>query len=488
MSDYSSSPTVSRGWPFADCAVHIQRRGNGEPDIHLIEDTCSQFGRILKTYIWDSKKSNMPQIFVLFNSPDAVQNTLNSTRDHSVRLWKSGYHLLRMCESTSEKLKEFLEKDGYTPQHSLFDKIPLKWKVKPYHSKPWTGKQKSHHETPVGPRYKPYSLDSRHGTSPSGQASQPSTPHVKFPPKKETMSPPSSSMSPLTWTKQESPSPSMPPAAVPAQTLSSGGRPRSDLPHVAQLPNPEFLEPSVAVSAPELASAAAKPTTDINILNQRLTKNITELVSTTIDAASQIHELKMDNEKLREQLESSQEVADLLRDTVKHIEGREQAVIALLNKSESDQNALKELNVKVVQGIQGLRQRYGEVGVAKAKAEAECEAMAKRVGFLETQLASTHAQLASTQTQLANARGQLVSRLQPSKLPTVEASAQTESLRAGTEDASSVDQEDLCATPPVALEYMHHADPGKANLEHLPELMGAFKDIDELLRTAFDGL
>lgn len=56
------------------------------------------------------------------------------------------------------------------------------------------------------------------------------------------------------------------------------------------------------------------------------------------------------------------------------------------------------------------------------------------------------------------------------------------------QEASSVDPEEICTTPTIVPEYMHQADSGKVNLEHLPELMGAFKDIDELLRTAFDGL
>lgn len=190
------------------------------------------------------------------------------------------------------------------------------------------------------------------------------------------------------------------------------------------------------VLAPAPIPTALNPSVNLELVNKELTRNITELVSNTIDTASKIHGLEMENEKLREQLQISREETDLLRDMVKRVEEREQASKTLLNISEGDQKALKELNVKLVQGIQRLRQRYGEMDATRVKAENERDTMANRTATLEVQLAGTQAQLVSTQTQLANARGQLVARLQPLKPITAEASAQTEPLRSETEVSS----------------------------------------------------
>lgn len=44
--------TESRGWPFADCTIHVQFRGddNGRFDVDEIRRMCEDFGRMYVSY------------------------------------------------------------------------------------------------------------------------------------------------------------------------------------------------------------------------------------------------------------------------------------------------------------------------------------------------------------------------------------------------------------------------------------------------------
>ncbi|KAG8715566.1 hypothetical protein FRC08_010438, partial [Ceratobasidium sp. 394] len=130
-------------------------------DIDEVRKECEAFGNILKIYPWTSKKSSTPQAYVLFDSPAAVTRAAHSLLNNTSRLWKTGYHMLKMCESTSEMIETFFKQDGITRDDPLFANIPVNKWPKP---SSWATKkhpairgeqepdQINHHHIPTGPR------------------------------------------------------------------------------------------------------------------------------------------------------------------------------------------------------------------------------------------------------------------------------------------------------------------------------------------------
>ncbi|KAG8742820.1 hypothetical protein FRC10_000866 [Ceratobasidium sp. 414] len=92
-------------------------------DMDEVRKECEAFGNILKIYPWTSKKSATPQAYVLFDSPTAVTRAMHSLLNNTSRLWKTGYHMLKMCESTSEMIEIFFKQDGITRDDPLFANI-----------------------------------------------------------------------------------------------------------------------------------------------------------------------------------------------------------------------------------------------------------------------------------------------------------------------------------------------------------------------------
>jgi hypothetical protein len=88
---------------------------------HVSHDT--KWNRSLKIYVWTAKRSQKPQACVLFDAVGAVKAADRSTHNDTCRLWKNGYHMLRMCESTTMILESCLKKDGLTHGHPIFASI-----------------------------------------------------------------------------------------------------------------------------------------------------------------------------------------------------------------------------------------------------------------------------------------------------------------------------------------------------------------------------
>ncbi|CAE6512798.1 unnamed protein product [Rhizoctonia solani] len=448
----------SRGWPFSDCAIHVQFRGddNRRFNIDEIRQTCEGFGRILKLYVWTAKRSQKPQACVLFDSIEGVKAADRSTHSGMCRLWKSGYHMLRMCESTTMILETHLKKDGLTQGHPIFTGIPIKRAAYQVHL-PVRGikpAEKLHRSIPTGPRYQPYSLDARSYPPHSPpRASSPDTIFVSFPPKREPVSP----TGPLIprHTKPLSFSPSRP-------NHSSG-------PHVAvtQVTSSSPVKPSTRSRIPEQdapSQATQAECAEQAQINQKLKPDIRDPVSIHIESmATKMQEIEVENQRLKARLQNSEGDLALLEDTVKRVEGREQAAIALLTETET----------RSQEQLQSLRNSFKAVESAKSKAEAELETLKQKYGVLEAQLLSTQEQL-----RLFSLSKRSVDR---------SIGVHSDSPRPGHEidKASTAEQDDTRITPSAATDFARNPGIEKGTLQNLAGLLDAFKEIDDLVRSAF---
>lgn len=454
----------SRGWPFADCAIHVQFRGddNKRFSIDEIRQACEHFGRVLKIYTWMAKRSQKPQACVLFDSVDAVGLADRSTHGNMCRLWKTGYHMLRMCESTISILQKHLQDEGLTRDHPIFASIRTKHAPTPYQVHPAVrGIQLSDKQSrpiPTGPRFKPYSLEPRRGKSPPAFMSAPppdtrppNNSYVSFPPKRETMSP-RAPTGPYA-AKLSSFSPTRPGFA--------GRRSPSPMPP----PKPTVLSPGPGDAGP--SHTAHVDSLQQTQINRKLQTDIQELVSAQIDSVAKVQEVEEENQRLKARLRTREEEFALLEDTVKRVEQREQAAIALLSDAEAVHNATKKAYARDQEEMLSLRHSYRALESAKTKAEAELEALREKFGKLEAQLLRAQEQLRSSS--LSKRSGEL--------------SMHSDSPRLET-DVSSVEQDDICVTPATTVDFVR---PGleKATLQNLPSLLDAFKDIDDLVRSAF---
>ncbi|CAE6439043.1 unnamed protein product [Rhizoctonia solani] len=453
MATFESS-LESRGWPFSDCAIHVQFRGddNRRFSVDEIRQTCEGFGRTLKVYTWTAKRSQKPQACVLFDSIEAVKAADRSTHNSMCRLWKSGYHMLRMCESTTMILESCLRKDGLTQGHPMFISIPIR-RAQQYQMHP-----QAHRPIPTGPRYQPYSLDARphqvHSPPPPPpphHASPPEASFISFPPKREPVSPT---------------------VVAPARAKkASFGSPRPNISNgllltAAQATLSSPAKPTLQPRSPEQAgpSQATQPeSVEHTQTNQKLNTDIRDLVSAHGESMAKLQEVEAENERLKAQLRNSEEELALLEDTVKRVEGREQAAIALLTETET----------RSQEQLQSLRRNFEVVGSAKIKAETELESLKQKYGVLEAQLLSTQEQL-----RLFSLSKRSIDRSMR---------APSDSPRPGFEinKASSAERDDTYVASATATDFARNPGLEKGTLQNLAGLLDAFKEIDDLVRSAF---
>ncbi|CAE6542636.1 hypothetical protein RSOLAG22IIIB_00105 [Rhizoctonia solani] len=456
MSTFDPS-LVSRGWPFSDCAIHVQFRGDDNRNFSLddIRQTCEGFGRILKIYVWTAKRSQKPQACVLFDSIEAVKAADRSTHSGMCRLWKSGYHMLRMCESTTMILETNLTKDGLVQGHPIFVGIPMKRAPYGVHHPPTRNMklvEKIHRPIPTGPRYQPYSLDARpHPPRSPPRTTPPPTSFVSFPPKREVVSP------------------NVPSVRHHANQLSfspprSNGLGRSFL-TAAQAAPLSPTKPSPRQKSPEPLGLSQTTRTEgvgQTQTSQKLESDRREPVFTQNEPmATKLQEMEAENQKLKARLRNSEEDLALLEDTVKRVEGREQAAITLLTETEA----------RGQEQLQSLRNSLKFVESVKNKTEIELEALKQKYGVLEAQLFSTQEQL-----RLFSLSRRALDR--PMR-------AHSDSPRSGleTDKASVTEQDDICITP--ATDFARNPGLEKGTLQNLAGLLDAFKEIDDLVRSAF---
>ncbi|KAG8691493.1 hypothetical protein FRC11_002679 [Ceratobasidium sp. 423] len=314
--------------------------------------------------------------------------------------------------------------------------------------------EKAHRPIPTGPRYQPYSLDSRPHPpyTPPPHASPPDASFVSFPPKREE-APPTSPVVPHRM-QQLSFSPSRPnlsngpPLTVKQTTPSSPAKP-SHHPR-----SPEQAGPPHTIQVESV---------DQTQISQKLKTDIRDLVSTHIDSMAKVQEAEAENQKLKTRLRNAEEELALLEDTVKRVEGREQAAIALLTETET----------RSQEQLQSLRNSFKAVESAKTKAETELEALKQKYGILEAQLLSTQEQL----------------RLFSLSKRSVDLSmrAHSDSPRSGpeTDKTSSAEQDGTCVTPATTTDFARNPGLEKCTLQNLAGLLDAFKEIDDLVRSAF---
>ncbi|CAE6499301.1 unnamed protein product [Rhizoctonia solani] len=445
----------SRGWPFSDCAIHVQFRGddNRHFSVDEIRQTCEGFGRIIKIYTWTAKRSQKPQACVLFDSIISVKTADKSTHSGMCRLWKSGYHMLRMCESTTMILESCLKKDGLIQGHPVFAGIPIRRVVYQVHppAKGVRPAEKAHRPIPTGPRYQPYSLDSR-PHPPYSPPPPPDASFVSFPPKRDATSPNSPvvphHMPPLSFS---SPRPNLsngPPLTAKQTTPSSPAKP-SPRPRSPQQAGPPHT--TQAESAEQMQ------------ISRKLKTDIQDLVSTHIDSMAKVQEAEAENQRLKTRLQNAEEELALLEDTVKRVEGREQAAIALLTETET----------RSQEQLQSLGDSFKTVESAKIKAETELEALKQKYGVLEAQLLSTQEQL------------RLFSLSKRSVDRSMRAHSDSPRSGLGTDKASSAEQDGTRITPAVTTDFAHNPGLEKCTLQNLAGLLDAFKEIDDLVRSAF---
>ncbi|CAE7228585.1 unnamed protein product [Rhizoctonia solani] len=456
MSTFDPS-SESRGWPFADCAIHVQFRGedNRRFSVDDIRQTCDDFGRIIKVYVWTAKRSQKPQACVLFDSMEAVKAAERSTHSGMYRLWKNGYHLLRMCESTTMILETCLKKDGLIQGHPIFASIPTRRAFYQVHP-PVRGTkpvEKVHRPIPTGPRYQPYSLDARaHPPHSPPRAIPPEASFVSFPPKREATSPNGPAVprhvKPALFSPRQPNHSSVPPAAT--QTAPSS--PSKPFPRPK---TPEPVGPSQTSQVEEVEQTQVKP---------KLKPEIQNSVSTQIESmTAKMQETEAENQRLKARLRNSEEDLALLEDTVKRVEGREQAAIALLTETET----------RSQEQLQSLRDSFKAVQSVKVKTEAELEALKRKYGVLEAQLLSTQEQL------------RLFSLSKRSDDRSIRAHSDSPRPGPETDKASSAEHDDDCITPATAAEFVRNPGSAKGTLQNLAGLLDAFKEIDDLVRSAF---
>lgn len=185
----------------------------------------------------------------------------------------------------------------------------------------------------------------------------------------------------------------------------------------------------------KLPTSAAKPVTGLNLgnaglshsahidsleqtqINRKLQTDIQELVSAQIDSTTKVLEVEAENERLRARLRNSEEEYALLEDTVKRVEGREQAAIALLSDTEAVHNATKKAYARDREEMLLLKDSYEAVNSAKIKAETDLKALKEKFGALEAQFLRAQEQLRSSSL----------------SKPSAEPSARSESPRLGTD-------------------------------------------------------
>jgi DNA repair exonuclease SbcCD ATPase subunit len=254
---------------------------------------------------------------------------------------------------------------------------------------------------------------------------------------------------------------------------------------------PLISDPSAALQSPPLPPPSHIDSLEQDQINRKLQSDIEELVSAHIDTAHKVYDMETENESLRKKLQTAEEELALLQDSIKHAEGREQAVIGLLNEAETARNGAQDACAQALTAIQELLDGQRVIEAAKFKAEAELNVL--------------RGMFRAVEGQLVRAEQELRSRPEPFSKPTVDVAVQSEPLRSDTEasaqahrlaiacltavdlqDASSVDQDETCSTPVPSPDYMHHPNPGMADFHNIPGLLDAFKDIDNLVRTAFD--
>ncbi|ELU42737.1 hypothetical protein AG1IA_03243 [Rhizoctonia solani AG-1 IA] len=450
----------SRGWPFSDCAIHVQFRGEDNSHFSLddIRQSCGGFGRmfVLKIYVWTAKRSQKPQACVLFDAVEAVKAADRSTHNGSCRLWKNGYHMLRMCESTTMILASCLKKDGLTHGHPMFTCILSS-----------AAADEGRQVPRKGPRYQPYSLDSRPPAPPSPpRASSPDALFISFPPKREA-----------------------PPAANP---VSPSQRNRAQFsPPQPNTSNGLLLPRKEATPPPPIKPRQQTPTQAIQIerpeqtqidKNKKLETDIRDLVSTHIDSISKVQEAEIENQRLRARLRNSEEELALLADTVKRVEGREQAAIALLTETET----------RSQEQLQLLRNSLEVVESAKTKAEIDLETLKQKYGILEAQLLSTQEQLRLFSLSRRSI-DQSMRALSDSPRPGLEAAVSCHKhtqyipLTGELQKASSIERDDVFITPTSATDYTRNPILGKGTLQNMAGLLDAFKEIDDLVKSAFRG-
>ncbi|CAE6438736.1 unnamed protein product [Rhizoctonia solani] len=414
----------SRGWPFSDCAIHVQFRGDDNRRFNLdeVRQTCEGFGRILKIYVWTAKRSQKPQACVLFDSIEGVKAADRST--HSGRRLTSNVAIKRTGYQVHPPTRGIKSAD------------------------------KAHRPIPTGPRYQPYSLDARPQPPHSPpRASPPETIFVSFPPKREPISPAGPliqhHMKPLSFSPSRSNHLGGPPLAVKQATSSSPAKPSS------RSRIPEQAGPSQSTQT-ECAEQAQ--------INQKLKPDIRDSVSIHIESmATKMQEIEAENQRLKARLRNSEGDLALLEDTVKRVEGREQAAIALLTETET----------RSQEQLQSLRNSFKAAESVKAKAEAELETLKQKYGILEAQLLSTQEQLRLFSLSKRSVDRSIGVHSDPPR-PGLE-----------TDKASTAEQDDTCITPSTATDFARNAGLEKGTLQNLAGLLDAFKEIDDLVRSAF---
>jgi chromosome segregation ATPase len=203
--------------------------------------------------------------------------------------------------------------------------------------------------------------------------------------------------------------------------------------------------------------------------NKKLETDIRDLVSTHIDSMAKVQEAEAENQRLAARLRNSEEELALLADTVKQVEGREQAAIGLLTETET----------RSQEQLQLLRNSLEAVESAKTKAETDLEMLRQKYGVLEAQLLSTQEQLRLFSLSKRSVDQSMRAHSGSPRLgyETVvschEHTIQHVHLTGELQKASSVERDDAA---PVL---------GKGTLQNMAGLLDAFKEIDDLVKSAF---
>ncbi|QRW08283.1 hypothetical protein RhiLY_07282 [Ceratobasidium sp. AG-Ba] len=440
-------PQTSHGWPYDDCTIHVQvRQKNKEMDLIELETECGAFGNVLKIFTWTSKKSATPQAYVLFDSTNAVQRAVQSLNNRTSRLWKNGYHMLRMCESTTEMLEVFFKEKGIGRNDPLFANIAVNKSTKSYTPRKYhalRGEQEPELvKIPTGPRHRPYSLDHRPETSTSARESHP----VTFPPKKEPLSPESFGKS--LAERRASFGSHTSSKFTPSKSLPDFGQSSPSTKPVPSSPSPVSLGP--------LVPPPSVDTVDQRQLNLKLQSDIKQLVSDHLDIVQGLSEVKNENENLHQKLQAAEQELARMQDLLKDTEAREKTLTSQLSKAEFDRDGAQDACTQALAAIKDLLANQQNAEAAKLRAEAELQQLREKFAALEVQLAQ---------------------RELPLVLP---------KHTAEIGDASSIDPDEGIKTPTPVPDSAHHTLPGKPDLHDIPGFLDAFNDIDKLVMGAFN--
>lgn len=449
---------MSHGWPFADCTLHVQlRRKDSEIDLAELKAECESFGNVLKIFPWTSKKSSTPQAYILFDSPAAVQRSSQSVNNRTSRLWKNGYHMLNMCESTTEMLKHFFNDEGITSNDPLFDNIHVNERPNPYASKRRSSLrgevEPGEIKIPTGPRYMPYHLDHRASSTTSAQQNS----SVIFPAKREPLSP----KSPGKFTSQRGP-----PFESSASTLFSTNKGRAGFGKSSPPSTKPIMPLPSPISVAPLLPSPGPDDGDLRQLNMKLNSDIRQLVSDHVDALQKVVDAETETQDLQRKLQSTEEELAHTINSLEAAEAREQTLANQLAKAEFDRDGAQDACTQALAAIKDLLVNQQSAEAAKHRAEVELQQLRDKLAVLELHL-------------IQRGLTPVFSR------HTAEIGVQSKPLVVDTEGALRIDLGEAIETPVPAPDNVQYPFHTKLDPHDIPGFLDAFNDIDKLVMGAF---